>query len=100
MSGERFTLDTNILVYGIDNRDKSKQMQALAILKASVRLDCPLALQAIGEFHAAATRKLKLSAADARDRSVQLLKSFDTFGYSASAVLAALDASSEGRFSF
>jgi predicted nucleic acid-binding protein len=100
MSGERFTLDTNVLVYGIDSRDKSKQAQALTILKASVRLDCPLALQAIGEFHVAATRKLKLSVADARERSLQLLKSFDAFAYSASAVRAALEAASEGRFSF
>jgi predicted nucleic acid-binding protein len=100
MSGERFTLDTNILIYGIDDRDRSKQAQALAILKASVRLDCLLALQAIGEFHAASTRKLKLAAADARERSLQLLKSFDTFAYTASAVRAALDASSEGSFSF
>jgi predicted nucleic acid-binding protein len=59
-----------------------------------------LALQAISEFHAAATRKLKLSPVSARERSLQLLKSFDTFAYSASAVRAALEASSQGRFSF
>jgi predicted nucleic acid-binding protein len=100
MSGERFTLDTNILVYSIDARDARKQARALAILKASVRLDCPLALQAIGEFHVAATRKLKLPAVAARERSLQLLKSFDTFAHSASVIRTALDASSERHFSF
>jgi predicted nucleic acid-binding protein len=100
MSGERFTLDTNVLVYSVDGRDRNKQAQAIAILTASVRLDCPLALQAIGEFHAAATRKLKLSAASACERCLRLLKSFNTFAYSASAVRTALEASSQGSFSF
>ena len=100
MSGERFTLDTNILVCSMDARDARKQAQALAILKASLRLDCPLALQAIGEFHAAAMRKLRLSAVSARERSLALLKSFEVFAHSASAIRTALDASCEGNFSF
>jgi predicted nucleic acid-binding protein len=100
MSGERFTLDTNILVYSVDARNPRKQALALEIIRASVVCDCPLALQAIGEFHAAATAKLKLSPDDARTRSLQLLESFETFAHSANAVRAALGQARQGRFAF
>jgi predicted nucleic acid-binding protein len=100
MSGERFTLDTDILVYSVDARDPRKQDLALDIIRASVVRDCPLALQAIGEFHAAATAKLKLRPDDARMRSLQLLESFETFAHSANAVRAALGQAGKGRFSF
>ena len=100
MSGERFTLDTNVLVYSVDARDPRKQALALDIIRASVIRDCPLALQAIAEFHAAATAKLRLRTDDARQRSLQLLKSFETFAHSASAVRAALAESAKSRLSF
>ncbi|HEY2446757.1 MAG TPA: PIN domain-containing protein [Rhizomicrobium sp.] len=100
MSGERFTLDTNILVYGVDARDLRKHELALDILRAAVGLDCPLALQAIGEFYVAATGKVKLRAKDARTRALQLMRSFDTFAHSANAVRAGLEESAAGRFSF
>jgi predicted nucleic acid-binding protein len=100
MSGERFTLDTNVLVYSADARDARRQALAQQILRASVVRDCPLALQAIGEFYAAATAKLKLRSADARERSLQLLKSFETFTHSANAVRAALAEAAGGRWSF
>ena len=48
MSVERFTLDTNILIYSMDAREGAKRELAAAIVQAAVRLDCPLALQAIG----------------------------------------------------
>jgi len=100
MSGERFTLDTNILVYSVDARDPRKQALAMDIIRAGVVRDCPLALQAIGEFHAAATAKLKLRPDDARERSLQLLESFETFAHSANSVRAALAQAGKSRFSF
>lgn len=100
MSAERFTLDTNILVYSVDRRDRRKHEIALDILKAALVRDCPLALQAIGEFYVAATSKVKLPAKDARGRALQLMKSFDIFAHSANAVRTAFDESSAGRFSF
>jgi predicted nucleic acid-binding protein len=100
MNGERFTLDTNVLVYSVDARDLRKQVLAREIVRTSARLDCPLALQAIGEFNVALIRKLKLPADDARERSLQLLKAFETFAHSANAVRAALAESARGGFSF
>ncbi|HZZ62580.1 MAG TPA: hypothetical protein VFE63_15675, partial [Roseiarcus sp.] len=82
MSAERFTLDANILVYAVDVREGRKRESAIRIIEAAVGLDCPLALQVVGEFYAAATAKLKLDAKDAAARAVQLTASFDTFGAS------------------
>jgi len=55
MSAERFTLDTNVLVYAVDAHEGSKREFAARIIEAAVGLDCPLAVQAVGEFYVAAT---------------------------------------------
>ena len=100
MSAERFTLDTNILVYAVDVREGRKRELATHIIEAAVGLDCPLALQVVGEFYAAATAKLKLDARDAAARVARLIAGFDTFGYSVHAVRAALEEAPKGRFSY
>jgi predicted nucleic acid-binding protein len=100
MSAERFTLDTNVLVYAIDARDAAKQEIAVGIVERAVKCDCPLALQVIGEFYVAAASKLKLQPRDVASRARQLVLGFETFGYSASALRAALDGASDGRFGF
>ena len=100
MSAERLTLDTNILVYAVDAREGRKRELATRIIEAAIELDCPLALQAVEEFYAAATSKLKLGAKVAAARAAQLIAGFDTFGYSVHAVRAALDEAPKGRFSY
>jgi predicted nucleic acid-binding protein len=100
MSAERFTLDTNILVYAVDAREGRKREFATHLIEAAVGLDCLLALQVVGEFYAAATTKLKLDAKDAAVRAAYLIAGFDTFGYSVHAVRAALEEAPKGRFSY
>jgi len=100
MTAERFTLDTNILVYAVDAHEGRKRDFATRIIEAAVGLDCPLALQVVGEFYAAATTKLKLDAKDAAARAAQLIAGFDTFGYSVHAVRAALEEAPNSRFSY
>jgi predicted nucleic acid-binding protein len=100
MSAERFTLDTNILVYAVDAREERKRELAIQIIRSAVGLDCPLALQVVGEFYAAATTKLKLDAKDAAARAAQLIASFVTFGYSVQAVRSALKEAPKSRFSY
>jgi len=100
MSAERFTLDTNILIYAVDGRDGRKREVAARIVEAAAALDCPLALQVVGEFYAAATAKLKLGARDAAGRAAQLAAGFDTFPSSLQAVRAALAEAPRGRFSY
>ena len=100
MSAERFTLDSNILVYAADARDGRKRELAIRVIEAAAGLDCPLALQVVGEFYAAATAKLKLGAKDAAGRARQLIAGFDTFGYSVHAVRAALEEAPKGPISY
>jgi predicted nucleic acid-binding protein len=100
MNAERFTLDTNILIYAVDAREGRKRELAVRIIEAAASLDCPLGLQAVGEFYAAATAKLKLGPKDAAARAAELIAGFDTFGYSVHAVRAALEEAPRGRFSY
>lgn len=100
MSAERFTLDTNILIYAVDAREGRKRERAVRIIEAAAGLDCPLALQAVSEFYAVASGKLKLDPKDAAARAAQLIAGFDTFGYSVHAVRAALYEAPKGRFSY
>jgi predicted nucleic acid-binding protein len=100
MSAERFTLDTNILVYAVDAREGRKRELATHIIEAAARLDCPLALQVVGEFCVAATTKLKLGPKDAAARAAQLIEGFDTFAHSVPAVRAALEEAPKGRLSY
>jgi predicted nucleic acid-binding protein len=100
MSAERFTLDTNVLVYAVDAREGRKREFAIRIVEAAAGLDCPLALQAVGEFYAAATVKLKLTPKDAAIRAAQLIAGFETFSYSVHAVRAALEEAPKRRFSY
>jgi predicted nucleic acid-binding protein len=100
MSAERFTLDNNILIYAVDIREGRKRGFAAQIIEAAASLDCPLALQVVGEFYAAATTKLKLDPKDAAARAAQLIAGFDTFSYSVHAVRAALEEAPRGRFSY
>jgi predicted nucleic acid-binding protein len=100
MSAERFTLDTNILLYAVDAREGRKREFAMHMIEVAVGLDCPLALLVVGEFYAAATGELKLDAKDGAARASQLLAGFDTFGYSVHAVRAALEEAPKSRFSY
>ncbi len=66
MSGERYTLDTNILVYSIDNQAGERHKQTIELIDEMARCDCVLTLQALSEFYNAVTRKNKMPRADAQ----------------------------------
>jgi predicted nucleic acid-binding protein len=57
MSAERYTLDTNILIYAVDRSAGAKHHLATAIVDGSVERHCVLTLQALAEFVFAVTRK-------------------------------------------
>lgn len=65
MSGERFTLDTNLLLYAVDNRDPQRQATAQSIAGRAVMLDCALTNQSLTEFYVNARRKLGMTELDA-----------------------------------
>lgn len=57
MIADRITLDTNILIYAFDTRDKIRHKTAQKIIEKVTTLDCVLTLQALAEFYYASTRK-------------------------------------------
>jgi predicted nucleic acid-binding protein len=62
----RFTLDTNILVYAIDQDAGERHLAALDIARRARGRDCVLTLQALAElFRALTSPKLKVPAARA-----------------------------------
>ena len=66
MSEERYSIDTNILVYAADRDAGAKHKLAVGLLIRLVDHDCVLALQALSEFFHVVTRKRKVSPEEAR----------------------------------
>jgi predicted nucleic acid-binding protein len=60
MNGERYTLDTNVLIYAVDRDAGKKHEQAMDLIQNSVTADCVLTLQSLSEFYHATTRKGKM----------------------------------------
>ena len=65
MTRQRFSVDTNILIYSIDKDAGPRHEQARALMDALADTDCVLSLQALGEFFHAVTRKAKMPAEEA-----------------------------------
>lgn len=100
MSARRFSLDSNLLVYVYDHRDKIKQSIAEQVVTAAAARDCMVGLQAIGEFHVASTRKKILAAADASRGVLYFLSTFPTFQPTLDAHRVAAREAMAGRFSY
>jgi len=67
MSRERFSIDTNILVYSIDSDAGEKHSIAVTLMDALVEYDCIITLQALAEFFHAVTRKGKAPISEAQE---------------------------------
>ena len=65
MNGQRFSIDTNILIYSIDKDAGTRHEQARALVDALADKDCVLTIQALAEFFHAVTRKDKMPADEA-----------------------------------
>ena len=90
MNGREF-VDTNVLIYADDARDPRKRDRARALIRELMRdRRGVLSLQVLQEFFAAATRKLGMTAEDAR-RRVVLYARFDIVTLTPSDLLAAID---------
>jgi predicted nucleic acid-binding protein len=100
MSGERFSLDTNILVYALDANAGDRHVLAARIVDQAVRCDCCLTLQSVSEFFAVVTRKRLVSRAEAIAQARDWLDMFRTVPASVDAVRTALDATAAGRASY
>jgi len=100
MSGERFTLDTNILIYSIDNQAGLRQQMARRVIDLALERDCRLTLQAVSEFYAATTRKGRMSAPDAAAQAADWLDLFPCLPHSPASMRSALTATAARRASY
>lgn len=60
MSDEKYTLDTNILIYSIDRQAGERHHKSIELIEEMSRCDCILTLQALSEFYSAVSRKNKM----------------------------------------
>jgi predicted nucleic acid-binding protein len=65
MTGRRFSIDTNILVYSVDKDAGTRHEQSRTLVDALADRDCVLTLQALAEFFHAVTRKNKMPGSEA-----------------------------------
>ena len=100
MSGEAFTLDTNILVYSVDRTAGAHHMIAKEIMERAALAPCCLTLQAISEFYAVVTRKGVMPPADAVRFAEAALTLFRVATASAGGVRTALAMAASGRASY
>jgi len=100
MSDERFTLDSNILIYFVDRRDPTKHRLAQEIVRHAPTLDCLLTHQALGEFFNAARYKLRMPGAVVAEFVREWSSVFPSTGSSLSAVRAAVALAAPGRLAY
>lgn len=65
MTRQRFSVDTNVLIYSIDKDPGPRHAQARGLMDALADADCVLTLQTLAEPFQAATRKGKMPAEEA-----------------------------------
>jgi predicted nucleic acid-binding protein len=99
-ASERFTLDTNLLVYSIDTAADIRHQLAREIVLRAVKVDCWLTLQAISEFFSVATRKRIVPGPDAAAQAADWLEIFPCAAASESAVRTALSVAAASRASY
>lgn len=94
------TLDSNILVYTVDERDPEKQVAAQAMTQALRTAGGPLGLQVCGEFYRASTRRLLRAPWEAAQVARNLMIAFPLFTTTMRSMERALAEAASGRFSF
>ena len=94
-------LDTNILVYSVDEKDKAKQHTARDLIATLVQNDdAIISTQTLQEFYNAATKKLIASKKDAGTFVKQFSDIIPVHSNTVNDVLAAIDISEASQLSF
>jgi predicted nucleic acid-binding protein len=97
MSAERFSLDTNILVYAVDSKAGARHDIAAEVVERALDRGCVMTLQALSEFFAVVTRKGLVPKHEAAEMVNDWLAVTPALAPSATAVRAALAHAVAGR---
>lgn len=97
MSADRYTLDTNVLVYAVERSESWKHELAVEIVNRSIDRPCTLTLQALAEFIAVISRKRPDERPFAIEQARDWLSLFPVTAASIDAFRAALSAFEAGQ---
>ncbi len=100
MRSERFTLDTNILVYSVDRRAGARHTASIEIIRQAAMCDCLIGMQAISEFFWVATRKQLMPPAEAAAQAIDWLELFPSIPTTAEAIRVAIGIASTRRAAY
>jgi predicted nucleic acid-binding protein len=100
MSGETFTLDTNVLVYSVDRTAGIRHLIAKDVVLRAALLPCWLTLQSASEFYVVVTRKSVMLPSEARSITGAMIDLFRTAAPSEGAVHKALAHAASRRASY
>ena len=92
---ERFTLDTNVLVYSVDASNRGKHLRAVDLMTRVIGADCVLLRQSLAEFYHATTRKKLIDRFEAASLVENWIEAFPTAGYSEKVLRSALASSAK-----
>jgi predicted nucleic acid-binding protein len=98
MRTERYTLDTNVLIYAMDRSAGAKHSLAVEIVDRSIERPCVLTVQALAEFVHAVTRKNLVPRRDAVVQARDWLAAFEVVTADTKALDAAYTAMTAGAF--
>src|SRR3954462_6421194 len=97
----RFGLDSNVLVYAADSREPARQQRARWVVERAARTRrCSVALQSIGEFYHAATRKRLIDRREAAAKAADYMTVFEIIEPVSSDARHALAAAAAGGYSY
>ncbi len=100
MSGEKYTLDTNILIYSIDRQAGKRHQRSIELIEEMSQHDCVLTLQALSEFYSAVTRKGKMPRDDAAAQVNDWMILFPVVNAEPGVLKRAMKTVSDHQFSF
>jgi predicted nucleic acid-binding protein len=98
--GERFSLDSNVLIYAVHREADRRHDIAIEIVDRAIDCDCVLTLQSLAEFYTAVTRKNMASPDAAMAQVHDWMNLFPRQIASDSALKSAIEAAQSGRFRF
>jgi predicted nucleic acid-binding protein len=98
---DRAFLDTNVLVYAVDEAEPGKRAEARRLLGSAGEQEFVLSSQVLGEFYAVATRKLEQPVPEAVAAAViDLLGGLPTVSIDAALVKSAVQTSRSAQLSY
>lgn len=100
MSVNRYSLDTNVLIYSIDQGAGVRHQQAIRLIDEMVGADCLLTLQSLSEFFSASTRKGKMPVEEARGQVEDWMELFPVVAADTTVIARAMELVETRQFSY